>query len=113
MPLPRTLTLTALTLLVTASTFSAAAEAQHRREGRGPKVHAGAYVTAESRWGNGRVSGLVRQGRFGLEVRLPGGTWVECVRSCSETLRKETVDFWQSHGNHAPDNGPGYFRWEW
>ena len=47
-----------------------------------------------------------------LEVRLPGGSWVECVRTCSETLRKETVDYWQAHGNHAPDTGPGYFRFE-
>ncbi len=55
-------------------------------------------VVAESRYGNGTVSGPVRDGRHGPEVRLPGGTWVGCRRSCSETLRVETVDFWENDG---------------
>lgn len=53
-------------------------------------------VTAESQFGNGTVQGQVRTGRNGLEVRLPRGTWVECANSCSETLRLETVDFWEA-----------------
>lgn len=61
------------------------------------------YVTAESRFGNGSVSGPVRPARYGWEVRLPGGTWVGCRRSCSETLRVETVDFWE--GNVAAGQG--------
>ena len=56
----------------------------------------GDEVVAESQFGNGSVAGPVRTGRNGLEVRLPGGTWVECATSCSETLRLETVDFWQA-----------------
>ena len=103
----RSLSLVALTLSAAITSMPAAA-----RDGYGPRVRDGGYVTAESHWGNGRVSGPVRQGRNGLEVRLPGGSWVECVRTCSETLRKETVDYWQAHGNHAPDTGPGYFRFE-
>ena len=70
------------------------------------------YVTAESHWGNGTISGPVRSGRRGLQVRLPRGTWIDCVRSCTETLRRQTVDFWQSNGNQAPDSGRGYLRWE-
>ena len=58
-------------------------------------------VTAESRFGGGTVSGPVRAGRFGREVRLPGGTWEPCKRSCSETLRAETVDYWYAHGPNA------------
>jgi hypothetical protein len=58
----------------------------------------GGGVVAESRYGNGSVSGAVRDGRHGPEVRLPGGTWVGCRRSCSETLRVETVDFWENDG---------------
>jgi hypothetical protein len=61
----------------------------------------GDFVTAESRFGNGTVSGPVRMGRFGREVRLPGGTWEPCKRSCAETLRAETVDFWYSRGPNA------------
>ncbi len=59
------------------------------------------YVTTESRFGNGTVSGPVRQGRMGREVRLPGGTWEPCKRSCSEALRVATVDFWYAHGPNA------------
>ena len=72
-------------------------------------------VTAESRYGTATVSGPVRRiSRDRLEVRLPGGTWVECARSCSDTLRRETVDFWQNHGGggrggpSSNEDGPGY-----
>jgi hypothetical protein len=75
------------------------------------------YVTAESHYGNGTVRGPVRrtpQGR--LEVRLPGGTWMECAFSCSDTLRRETVDFWRNHGGGGAraggSDGPGYFRFK-
>lgn len=70
------------------------------------------YVVAESRWGNGTVTGAVRPGRAGWQVQLPRGTWVDCGRSCSETLRRQTVDFWQSMGPQSPDQGPGYLRWQ-
>ena len=59
------------------------------------------YVVAYSRYGNGAVSGPVRAARRGLEVRLPGGTWVGCRTSCSETLRVETVDFFENEGRLA------------
>jgi len=77
------------------------------------------YVVAESRFGNGTVSGPVRRVRTGYEVRMPGGTWIHCGRSCSETLRVETVDFWQNRkgaGRNAIDNECGLLgclRWEW
>ena len=56
----------------------------------------GNYVVAESEYGNGRVAGPVRHTRLGRQVRLPGGSWVYCSKSCAETLRVKTVDFWQS-----------------
>ena len=80
---------------------------QHGGYGGGPR-----YVMAESQFGNGSVSGAVRHGRNGLEVRLPRGTWIECVRTCSDTLRRATVDFWETHGHNAPGSAPGYLRWE-
>jgi hypothetical protein len=97
--------------VVTLLGFSAMTAAEARdRYGNRP-----GYVVAESNWGNGVVTGLVRRGpRFGWQVRLPRGTWIDCVRSCSETLRRATVDFWPSQGGpRAKDSGPGYFRWEW
>lgn len=53
---------------------------------------------AESRHGNGRISAPVRATRNGHEVRLPRGTWVACRTSCSETLRVETVDLFETDG---------------
>ena len=82
--------------------------------GNGP---AEGYVVAESRFGHGTVSGPVRRVRTGYEVRMPGGTWIHCRRSCSETLRVETVDFWENRGagRNAIDSECGLFgclRWE-
>lgn len=78
------------------------AEAQSRRQ-----APAGDVVVAESRFGHGTVSGAVRQGRTGLEVQLPGGTWIACRKSCSETLRVESVDFWENRGPQKVDNECG------
>lgn len=55
------------------------------------------FVIAKSRFGNGSMKGQVRQVPLGWEVRLPGGRWVYCRRNCSETLRVETVDFFESN----------------
>jgi hypothetical protein len=84
---------------------------------RGAPAGSPGFVTAESHYGNGTVTGPVRrtaQGR--LEVRLPGGTWIECGLSCADTLRRETVDFWRNHGGGGPraggSDGPGYFRFK-
>lgn len=57
------------------------------------------YVVAESDYGNGRVTGAVRWTGLGPQVQLPGGNWEYCRRSCSETLRVETVDFWEAQQN--------------
>ncbi len=47
------------------------------------------FVTAESRYGPQTITAPVRVSRQGRrEVQLPGGTWIECRRSCSETLRR-------------------------
>jgi hypothetical protein len=56
----------------------------------------GDVAVAVSRFGNGTVSGPVRSSRTGYEVRKPNGTWIACRRSCSETLRVETVDFYET-----------------
>jgi hypothetical protein len=57
----------------------------------------GDIVTGCSRFGRGCVSGPVRRGPYGPEVRLPGGTWYGCAGDCRDTLRAETVDFWDEH----------------
>jgi hypothetical protein len=89
--------------------------APEQRKGLPPGVVG--YVTADSRYGGQSVSGPVRKGPQGrLEVRLPGGTWLECGRSCSDTLRRETVDFWRNHGpgrGLGSGDGPGYIQFRW
>ncbi|MBO0766129.1 MAG: hypothetical protein J2P50_16280 [Hyphomicrobiaceae bacterium] len=77
------------------------------------------YVTAESRYSSATITAPVRlnaQGR--REVRLPGGTWIECRQTCTNTLRQETIDFWYIRSNPlyaGGDDGPGYltFRFRW
>ena len=78
------------------------------------------YVTATSDFGNGTVRGPVRRTSRGLQVRMPGGTWINCEKSCKETLRLATVDFFHSEEGAGPDGftsqGPGIFgklKWEW
>ncbi len=79
--------------IATGLTLALPADAGYRN--RLDRDYSKGYVVAESRFGNGSVSGPVRHTRLGPQVRLPGGTWEYCRRSCSETLRVETVDFWE------------------
>jgi hypothetical protein len=72
----------------------------------------GGFVVAHSKFGNGSVTGPVRATRLGRQVQLPGGTWEYCRRSCSETLRVSTVDFWENGtggGAGATTNECGIF----
>jgi hypothetical protein len=105
-------------LIVTALSLGACAQADMAPQGLGGRSIKGGHgdtVTVDSRYGHGTVSGPVRQGSRGnAEVRLPGGTWLDCGRSCSETLRRESVDFWESRGGrNDPIDGPAYLRWKW
>lgn len=65
----------------------------------------GEVIVAQSRFGNGSIKSVVRLGRWGWQVRLPGGAWTDCRRSCEETLRVKTVDFYE--GNSIDDGGYG------
>jgi hypothetical protein len=101
-----------LAMLVSAIPLAAgllapAAQAEPRRL---PHERAVGLVTAESRYSAATITAPVRINALGRrEVRLPGGTWIECRRSCSNTLRQETVDFWYIEQNGNNDDGPGYF----
>ncbi len=84
--------------LATAGGLLASPAADARRgDERGPSV------TACSRYGKGCVTGSTRQGRVEREVRMPGGTWIGCKRDCRETLREESVDFFETLRERAPD----------
>jgi hypothetical protein len=104
----------AIALSAAAGSMISTAEAQPRRD----KGSDYGYVTAESRYGPQTIAAPVRRGSHGrLEVRLPGGTWIECGRSCRDTLRRETIDFWHSRssGSGTSTDGPGYlqYRFHW
>jgi hypothetical protein len=88
--------------------MSATAPAEARALRKEPET---GYVTAVSRYGAGTITAPVRINAHGRpEVRLPGGTWIECRRSCANTLRQETIDFWYIRSSDpSGDDGPGYF----
>jgi hypothetical protein len=103
--MPRIGTFAALSVLAIVFDIDAAAADQRRYARTQPD-----FVTAESRFGRGTITGAVRPARYGFEVRLPGGTWIGCRRSCSETLRVETLDFWENQGGRSRiDNEGGIF----
>lgn len=56
----------------------------------------GGSVTACSHYARGCVSGSVRRGRRQAQVRMPGGTWIDCKGDCRQTLREESVDFFDT-----------------
>lgn len=93
-----TRSLVAAAVLATSSLATALATSLPAEAGWRQRPVEEEYAFARSRFGNGTVSGPVRATRTGYEVRLPGGTWVACRRSCSETLRVETVDFFETDG---------------
>ena len=74
----------ATTLTAAALAGAAALPAVAADKGPGAAPGVVGYVTADSRYSGSSVSGPVRKGPQGrFEVRLPGGTWLECGRSCA------------------------------
>jgi len=67
-----------------------------------------AFIHVESHHGKGEVIVPVREGRFGPQVRLPGGSWVDCEITCEYTVRRLSLDFWEGQGQNF--TSPGYFR---
>lgn len=92
--------LTAAAILIATSLAAGHAEAAKRH----PSTADG-YVVAESRFGNGTVSGAVRNTELGPQVQLPSGHWEYCRRSCSETLRVETIDFNEKNAQQLGGGG--------
>jgi hypothetical protein len=88
----RTLGLLGAALLVTAASLSPAQAGD-----RGPNGRSLGKVTACSENGHyDCYTAPVRAGRYDNWMRLKGGTWVSCDGDCRGTLRKTTVDFWDT-----------------
>ncbi len=62
------------------------------------------YVTAVSRYGNGTLTAPIRPARFGYEVQLPGGVWIDCAGDCRETLRRQKLDYWETQQEDRGDS---------
>lgn len=43
----------------------------------------------------------VRRTASGAQFQLKSGRWVDCARDCHDTLRRETVDFWDEQRNSS------------
>ena len=95
-------------ILLALSLIAPPAEAGGRRWLKEPTT---GFVTAESRYGSGSISAPVRVNARGRrQVQLPGGTWIDCRQTCTNTLRQETIDFWhiRSGIDNTGNDGPGY-----
>ena len=79
-----------------AAMLPAVAQAQRERD-------TGSGVTTCSRYGKGCISAPTRRGRVEREVRLPGGTWIGCKLDCRETLREESLDFFETLRERSGD----------
>ena len=90
--------------LVACSAFILTLSMSTALAGSGQRSSGGNYVTARSEFGGGKISAPVRNSKYGPQVQLPGGAWVYCETSCSETLRVKTVDFAYSEEALGPDN---------
>lgn len=62
----------------------------------------GSVVTACSRYGNGCYSAPVRPGKWGHEMRLRSGTWIDCEGDCQRTLREQKLDFFETLNENSP-----------
>lgn len=62
------------------------------------------FVTAVSRYGNGTLTAPTRPARFGYEVQLPGGVWIDCAGDCRETLRRQKLDYWETQQEDRGDS---------
>lgn len=51
-------------------------------------------IVACSKYGSKCISAKVRATDLGLQYRSPGGSWIWCEHDCVDTLRRDTVDFW-------------------
>jgi hypothetical protein len=90
--------LTAIALAASVSLAALAGPASADRMRRPPVDPAYPHITSQSEYYPAdTVTGAVRRGPRGDEVRLPGGTWVPCGFNCYFTLRNATVDFWRRY----------------
>ena len=60
-------------------------------------------VTACSSYGHKCYTAKLVRSPVGWKMRLNGGTLIDCSVTCQDTLRIETVDFWQDQRERGTD----------
>ena len=75
------------------------ADAATSRSGRSADGYQ--WVTAVSNYSANTISGPTRPSQWGREVRLPGGSWIDCAGDCRDKLRETTIDFWFEQNNRG------------
>jgi hypothetical protein len=60
-------------------------------------------VTACSSYGHKCYTAKLVRSPVGWKMRLKGGTLIDCSVTCQDTLRIQTVDFWQDQRERATD----------
>lgn len=89
---PLALALTAIVGIAFATAVATPAFAAKKKH-RGH--HGYRTITVESNYNADTVTGRVRTTSRGEEVQLPSGAWIPCSFGCRDTLRSQTIDFWQ------------------
>ncbi len=76
----------------------ASAHDRAHKSSRDTSRPAGSHViTACSTYGHhGCETAVVRYTKLGPQYRRPGGSWTWCETDCRDTLRRHTVDFWDT-----------------
>ncbi len=67
-------------------------------EAKKPRKASPDTVTACSRYGSDCYTARAVQSRVGPKLVLRGGTVIDCIGDCRDTLREKTVDFWETQG---------------
>lgn len=101
----------AVAFALSVSAQAGACKGRHCKSDRYGEDHGGyRHVTAYATTGGKAITAPVREGRWGDEV-LVGANWIDCEITCEYTLRRLTVDFWDTIGQNKTVT-PGYFRYD-
>jgi hypothetical protein len=95
----------AMTAGLILSVLGASAEPSDAARRKQPRAAGRDTVTTESWYGHGKVTAPVRGSGERAEVRMPGGTWIPCKQDCAQTLREESLDFWEELSKRSPSGG--------
>ena len=94
----------AIALAATLAGVAGVADAATKRSGKSADGYQ--WVTAVSAYSSNTISAPTRPSQWGREVRLPGGTWIDCAGDCRDKLRETTVDFWFEQNNRGNNRKP-------